>query len=224
MGQHSGLSGGGTLKLLLIDNYDSFTFNLADLLQVAARDLQLALQLRLVRNDAYSLTDLEQWSPTCVVLSPGPNAPDSAGISLELLRNWLGRRPIFGVCLGHQALAVAMGARLTRAPRPMHGKQGAIAHDQRAIYAEMPQEFLAMRYHSLIVDEATLPADLQVSARLHCPENAEEHGMIMGLRHRQYAAESVQFHPESVGTPMGPQLGQAIVKWLIQQRIDGRAD
>ena len=221
MGQHSGISGGRTLKLLLLDNYDSFTFNLLDLLQAAARDLGLALEVRVVRNDAQSLDELKLWLPDCVVLSPGPNTPDVAGICLELLQKWLGQLPIFGVCLGHQALAVALGGRLARAPRPTHGKQGTIAHDNAAIYGEMPQDFLAMRYHSLIVDEQTLPADLQVTSRLHCPEDVAEHGLIMGLRHRRWPAETVQFHPESVGTPLAAQLGRGIVNWLMQQRTAG---
>ncbi len=194
-------------RVVLLDNHDSFTWNLADLLMSAAQTTGIALDLRVVRNTDANLQALQHALPDALVLSPGPNAPADAGQLLPFLRAVLGKLPIWGVCLGHQALAIALGGQVVRAPEPIHGRQALIQHDGMGLFSGLPQPFLAMRYHSLAVDGAALPADVQVSAWL-------DDGLIMGLRSARWACESVQFHPESVGTPEGGQLAQAAVAWL----------
>jgi len=179
--------------ILLIDNYDSFTFNLYQYL------CELGAEVVVRRNDALTVADVRALGPERVVISPGPCTPDEAGISVELIRELAGEVPILGVCLGHQAIGVAFGGQVVRTPRLMHGKTSRISHDGRGVFAGLPNPFIATRYHSLMVDEASLPDDLVVTAR-------SEDGVIMGLRHRRYPVEGVQFHPESILTEVGKDL------------------
>ena len=179
--------------ILLIDNYDSFTFNLYQYL----RELGAEVQVR--RNDEVCVDEVRLLDPERIVLSPGPCTPHEAGVSVELVRQLAPALPILGVCLGHQAVGAAFGARIIRAPKLMHGKTSRITHDRQGVFAGLPSPFTATRYHSLVVDEATLPEELTVSAR-------SEDGLIMGLRHREYPVEGVQFHPESILTEHGRDL------------------
>ena len=198
-------------RVVLLDNHDSFTWNLADLLMTAAACTGVAMDLLVVRNTDASILQLQANPPDALVISPGPNAPDDAGLLVPFLRGVLGQLPIWGVCLGHQALAVALGGQIARAPEPIHGREALIQHDGRGLFHELPQPFAAMRYHSLVVDRATLPADVEVTAWL-------DDGLIMGVRSAKWRCESVQFHPESVGTPAGKVLAKAAVRWLTGQR------
>jgi anthranilate synthase/aminodeoxychorismate synthase-like glutamine amidotransferase len=180
-------------KLLLIDNYDSFTYNLVQAF------LTLGAEVDVHRNDAITLGQARSMPFTHLVISPGPGTPRDAGVSLEFIRAFAGRVPIFGVCLGHQAIVEAFGGRVVRAARLMHGKVSPVVHDGRGLFAGLEQQFVAGRYHSLIAEPESVPAELEVSAR-----TAE--GEIMGVRHRTLSIEGVQFHPESVLTPAGPEL------------------
>jgi para-aminobenzoate synthetase component 2 len=180
-------------KLLMIDNYDSFTYNLVQYLG------ELGAEITVCRNDAIDVDGARTFAPDAVVISPGPGTPAEAGVSVPLLHELAGQLPILGVCLGHQCIAAAFGARVGRASRLMHGKTSPIIHDGRTIFAELSNPFEAMRYHSLLVEPQGLPRCLEVSAR-----TAE--GEIMGLRHREYPIEGVQFHPESIGTGEGKRL------------------
>jgi anthranilate synthase/aminodeoxychorismate synthase-like glutamine amidotransferase len=179
--------------ILLLDNYDSFTYNLYQYLG------ELAAEPRVVRNDEISAEAALALEPRAIVVSPGPGTPDQAGISLELIRRAAGRVPLLGVCLGHQSLGQAFGGRVVRAPRLMHGKTSPIRHDGRTLFAGLSDPFTATRYHSLIVAREGLPDCLEVSAWT-------DDGVIMGLRHREYALEGVQFHPESILTGSGKTL------------------
>ena len=185
--------------LLMIDNYDSFTYNLVQYLGELGEDVHVH------RNDKISLARIEELRPNRLVISPGPCTPKEAGISVEAIRTFGGRIPILGVCLGHQSLAVAYGGEIIRAPRLMHGKTSSIKHDGRTIYRALPNPFDATRYHSLIVNRDKLPDSLEVSA-----ETAE--GEIMGLRHKTLGAEGVQFHPESILTAVGKDLLRNFLK------------
>jgi len=185
--------------LLMIDNYDSFTYNLVQYLGELGEDVHV------YRNDKISLARIEELRPNRLVISPGPCTPKEAGISVEAIRTFGGRIPILGVCLGHQSLAVAYGGEIIRAPRLMHGKTSSIKHDGRTIYRALPNPFDATRYHSLIVNRDKLPDSLEVSA-----ETAE--GEIMGLRHKTLGAEGVQFHPESILTAVGKDLLRNFLK------------
>jgi len=176
--------------ILVIDNYDSFTYNLVQYLG------ELGAEPRVYRNDQVSLDDIERMQPDAIVISPGPGTPEDAGVSLAAIRRFAGRVPILGVCLGHQCIAAAFGGRVVRARELMHGKVSTVVHDGRGIFAGVPSPLAACRYHSLIVDRETLPACLEVTA-------ATEAGDIMGVRHRSWPVEGVQFHPESVFTPNG---------------------
>ena len=176
--------------ILLIDNYDSFTYNLYQYL------CELGAEVLVRRNDKISLDEIAALAPERIVISPGPCTPREAGISIDLIRRFAGEVPILGVCLGHQAIGEAFGGRVVRAPVVMHGKLSRVRHDGRTLFAELPQDFTATRYHSLIVERATLPACLEISA-----ETAD--GIIMGLRHRDLAVEGVQFHPEAILTEHG---------------------
>ncbi len=176
--------------ILLLDNYDSFTYNLAQYLG------QMGQTLEVRRNDEITLDDVEELRPERVVISPGPCTPQEAGISVALIQRFAGKIPILGVCLGHQAIGAAFGGRVVRAKQVMHGKTSEIHHDGKTIFRDLPQDFPATRYHSLIVERSSLPTVLEVSA-----ETAD--GTIMGLRHREVAVEGVQFHPESVLTGSG---------------------
>ena len=181
------------MKLLLLDNYDSFTWNLAQYFG------QLGAEVTVLRNDAIDLAGVRALQPARIVISPGPCAPAQAGVSLALIRHFAGVVPILGVCLGHQAIGEAFGGEVVRARQVVHGKASAIRHDGRGVFAGMAQNFAAARYHSLAVARASLPDCLEVSAQT-------EDGEIMGLRHRSLAVEGVQFHPESVLTEAGHQL------------------
>jgi len=176
--------------ILLIDNYDSFTYNLAQHLG------QLGQKLEVRRNDQITLDQIEKLAPERIVISPGPGVPEDAGITVDVIRRFAGKIPILGVCLGHQAIGYAFGGRVVRAPTIMHGKTSQILHDGKTIFRKVPQRFTATRYHSLVVDREGLPRELQVSART-------SDGTIMGLRHRKLRVEGVQFHPESVLTEVG---------------------
>jgi anthranilate synthase/aminodeoxychorismate synthase-like glutamine amidotransferase len=179
--------------ILMIDNYDSFTYNLVQYLG----ELGAGIEVR--RNDQTTLEEIERMAPERIVISPGPKTPTEAGICLELIQKFTGRMPILGVCLGHQAIGQAFGGKVVRAPAIMHGKTSEIHHDGKTIFAGLPNPFPATRYHSLIVERASLPACLEVSA-------TSPDGLIMGLRHKEMKVEGVQFHPESVLTAVGKQL------------------
>ena len=181
--------------ILLLDNYDSFTYNLAQYLGQMGQDLEVR------RNDEITLEEIEEEWPERIVISPGPCTPNEAGISVALIQRFAGEIPILGVCLGHQSIGAAFGGRVVRAPQIMHGKTSEIHHDGKTIFKGLPQDFVATRYHSLIVERESLPKSLEISA-----ETAN--GIIMGQRHRQMPVEGVQFHPESVLTEVGFQLLQ----------------
>ncbi len=185
--------------LLMIDNYDSFTYNLVQYLGELGEDVQV------YRNNKISLAQVGELRPSRLVISPGPCTPKEAGISVELIRAYGGKIPILGVCLGHQSIAVAYGGDIIRAPRLMHGKTSPIRHDGKTIYRTLPNPFEATRYHSLIVNRQNLPDSLEVSA-----ETAE--GEIMGLRHKTLGVEGVQFHPESILTSVGKDLLRNFLK------------
>jgi len=179
--------------LLIIDNYDSFTYNLVQYLG------ELGTEVQVYRNDKISIEEIELLAPERLVVSPGPCTPKEAGISVEALRHFAGRIPVLGVCLGHQSLAYAFGGEIIRADRLMHGKTSMVHHDGKTIFQKLPNPFEATRYHSLIVNRRTIPRDLEISA-----ETGD--GEIMGLRHRPTGAEGVQFHPESILTKAGMDL------------------
>jgi para-aminobenzoate synthetase component II len=179
--------------ILLIDNYDSFTYNLYQYL------CELGAEVVVRRNDKIGLEEIAALAPERIVISPGPCTPHEAGVSIEVIRRFAGEIPILGVCLGHQAIGAAFGGRVVRAPVAMHGKLSRVRHDGQTIFDGLPQEFTATRYHSLIVERETLPDCLEISA-----ETAD--GLIMGLRHRDFAVEGVQFHPEAILTEHGHEL------------------
>ena len=176
--------------ILMIDNYDSFTWNLVQYLEVLGREV------RVERNDAIDVRGIEALRPEAIVISPGPKTPDEAGVTLEVVRTFTGRLPILGVCLGHQAIGQTFGGRIVPAPSLMHGKTSLIRHDGLGLFRGLDNPFEATRYHSLVVEPGSVPAALEVSA-------TTEDGVIMGLRHRSHPTEGVQFHPESVLTPSG---------------------
>jgi anthranilate synthase/aminodeoxychorismate synthase-like glutamine amidotransferase len=176
--------------ILLLDNYDSFTYNLAQYLG------QMGQQLEVRRNDQITLEEIEERKPERIVISPGPCTPAEAGVSVPLIKRFAGKIPILGVCLGHQAIGAAFGGHVIRAKEVMHGKTSAIHHDGKTIFRGLPQDFPATRYHSLIVEKESLPDELEISA-------TTADGTIMGLRHKKLKVEGVQFHPESVLTDAG---------------------
>jgi anthranilate synthase/aminodeoxychorismate synthase-like glutamine amidotransferase len=184
--------------LLLIDNYDSFTYNLAQYLG------ELGAEVRVVRNDAIGVDEIGRLAPAQIVISPGPCTPNEAGISLDVIRKYAGKIPILGVCLGHQAIGQAFGGRIVRAPVVMHGKVSRIFHDERGLFEGLPNPFDATRYHSLVIEPETRPDVLEITAKTWSDE-------IMGVRHKGYAGtrapvEGVQFHPESIMTTQGKAL------------------
>jgi anthranilate synthase/aminodeoxychorismate synthase-like glutamine amidotransferase len=187
--------------IAMLDNYDSFTYNLVQYLG------ELGGKVRVFRNDAVTVDELEALAPSHLVISPGPGTPDDAGITLALIERLAGRVPLFGVCLGHQAIGQAFGGKVVRAGRVMHGKVSRIRHDASGVFAGIPDDFVATRYHSLVVERGSLPACLAVTAQ-------SEDGEIMGLRHRSLAVEGVQFHPEALLTEHGHR--------MLQNFIEGR--
>jgi anthranilate synthase/aminodeoxychorismate synthase-like glutamine amidotransferase len=183
--------------VFVLDNYDSFTYNLVQYLG------ELGAEVEVRRNDQVTVADIEAMHPERIVVSPGPCTPNEAGISVELIRHLAGKVPILGVCLGHQAIGAAFGGEVARAPKLMHGKTSEVQHDGRTIFRGVPSPLTATRYHSLIVREENLPEDLEVSA---WTSDGTGSRTIMGLRHRKFAVEGVQFHPESVLTVEGKHL------------------
>lgn len=179
--------------LLMIDNYDSFTYNLVQYLR------QLGAKVRVIRNNAATVDQIETWKPSAIVISPGPGRPENAGITMEVIRRFSGRIPLLGVCLGHQAIGAAFGAEVISAARLMHGKTSRITADGKGLYKGIKKPFDAMRYHSLALSRETLPGCLQITSE-------SEDGEIMGIRHREHPTEGIQFHPESIMTPVGKRL------------------
>lgn len=189
--------------IFVLDNYDSFTYNLVQYIGELGADVEVR------RNDQVTVQEVENMHPEKIVISPGPCTPHEAGISVDLVRHFAATTPILGVCLGHQAIGEAFGGHIIRAPHVMHGKTSAVVHDNRTVFQGLPMPMTATRYHSLIVEEKNLPADLEISAW-----TTEKDGTrtIMGLRHRKHAVEGVQFHPESVLTDAGKKLVENFLK------------
>lgn len=179
--------------ILMIDNYDSFVYNLKAYFE------ELGADMRVVRNDALTLGDIRRMSPSGIVISPGPGTPEAAGLSCDIVREFSCDIPILGVCLGHQVIGSVFGAAVHKGKRPMHGKVTPVSHGKRGLFTGLPQDFLVTRYHSLVVDEETLPAVLQVDART-------ADGAVMGISHRTRPVYGVQFHPEAVLTEYGHEL------------------
>lgn len=181
--------------IFMIDNYDSFTYNLVQYFYMLGEEVTVR------RNDKVTISEIEALKPEALVISPGPGNPDSAGISLEAIAYFAGKLPMLGVCLGHQAIGQAFGGKVVHARNLMHGKTSPVTHDGKGLFEKIPQNFKAMRYHSLAVEAATLPDCLQISAR-------SDDGEIMAMRHREFPIESIQYHPESIATVTGKrQLG-----------------
>ena len=191
--------------LLMIDNYDSFTFNLVQYLQVLGAEVQV------VRNDAMTVDEIEKLAPQRIVISPGPCTPNEAGVSLEVIERLGPTTPILGVCLGHQGIGQAYGGKVVRAGRIMHGKTSPIRHQGQGVFAGLPDGYEATRYHSLVVERASLPQALEITAWTENEDGSFEE--IMGLRHREHPVEGVQFHPESILTGHG----HALLKNFLQR-------
>ena len=179
--------------LLVIDNYDSFTYNLVQYLGELGQDI------RVYRNDKITLKEIESLKPEKIVISPGPCTPKEAGISVDLIKQFAGRIPILGVCLGHQSIGYALGGEIIHAKKLMHGKTSMINHDGKTIFKNLPNPFEATRYHSLVIERESIPDELEISAET-------DDGEIMGVRHKEYIIEGVQFHPESILTKVGKDL------------------
>jgi anthranilate synthase component 2 len=193
-------------RIFMIDNYDSFTYNLVQELG------ELGAAVEVARNDAFEVADIARAAPDGIVISPGPGTPDDAGLSSAVVAELGGDIPILGVCLGHQCIGEVFGGRIIRAPELLHGKTSQVHHDGAGVFAGLPSPFIATRYHSLVVDERTLPAELEVTAR-----TAE--GLIMGLRHRALPMEGVQFHPESILTTAGMDLLRNFLDRLVPAAV-----
>ncbi len=186
--------------LLMIDNYDSFTYNLVQYFA------ELGAKVKTVRNDSITVDEIEALKPEAIVVSPGPCTPNEAGVSVETIKRFTGKLPILGVCLGHQSMGVAYGGKVVRASRLMHGKTSPISHDGKGVFEKLPSPFEATRYHSLLIEEKTIPDCLEVSAR-------SDTGEIMGVRHKKFPnVEGVQFHPESILTTHGKELCRNFLK------------
>jgi anthranilate synthase/aminodeoxychorismate synthase-like glutamine amidotransferase len=185
--------------IAMIDNYDSFTYNLVQYLG------ELGAEVSVFRNDQVTVHEIEALQPSHIVISPGPGTPDHAGITLRLIETVRGRIPLLGVCLGHQAIGQAFGGKVVRAKQVMHGKVSRVRHDAKGIFASVPDEFIATRYHSLVVERQSLPACLTITAQ-------SEDGEIMGLRHRELPIEGVQFHPEALLTEHGHRMLQNFIE------------
>jgi anthranilate synthase component 2 len=184
--------------LLMLDNYDSFTYNLVQYLG------ELGADVKVVRNDETTVAEIDALTPERIVVSPGPCTPNEAGVSLELLKHFAGKVPTLGVCLGHQSLGQAFGGEVVRAREPMHGKTSLVYHNGEGVFADLPNPFTVTRYHSLVVKRETLPDCLEITAWTQYPDGSMDE--IMGLRHREYMLEGVQFHPESILTEHGHDL------------------
>jgi anthranilate synthase/aminodeoxychorismate synthase-like glutamine amidotransferase len=189
--------------VFVLDNYDSFTYNLVQYLG------ELGAKIEVRRNDRVTIAEVEAMHPERIVISPGPCMPRDAGISIALIRHFAGKIPVLGVCLGHQAIGAVFGGNVVRAPHLMHGKTSAVTHDNKTIFHGLPTPMTATRYHSLIVEEKDLPAELEISAWTKEKDGTRT---IMGLRHRKFAVEGVQFHPESVLTDAGKKLVENFLK------------
>ncbi|MGD1152590.1 MAG: aminodeoxychorismate/anthranilate synthase component II [Syntrophales bacterium] len=190
--------------ILMIDNYDSFTYNLVQYLG------QLDQAVTVYRNDEITLEDIRNIAPEAIFLSPGPCTPKEAGITVDVIREFHKSTPIMGVCLGHQAIGYAFGGNVVRAGRLMHGKTSPIINDGKTIFKGLPNPFIAGRYHSLLIEEASLPSCLMISART-------EEGEIMGVRHQEYVVEGIQFHPESILTPQGKRILRNFLELIIKK-------
>ena len=197
-------------RLLLIDNYDSFTYNLVQAFLVLGADV------RVYRNDAITVSEALALAPTHLCISPGPGTPYDAGVSMDMIRAFAGKVPVLGVCLGHQSIVEVFGGKVVRAGRLMHGKTSLVRHDGRTVFEGLPQPCEVGRYHSLIANPGSLPAELEVSGQT--PE-----GEIMGVRHRSLLVEGVQFHPESILTPEGPRLMQNFLAFTSGARSNERS-
>jgi len=182
--------------LVIIDNYDSFTYNIVQTVAASGLKKGLVEDIRVFRNDKITVKEIEALQPDRLLISPGPRTPKEAGISIEAIQYFSGKLPILGVCLGHQSLGVAFGGTVVRARRIMHGKTSPMSHDNKGVFTGLPDPFDGMRYHSLIVEESDLPSCLEITCRT-------DEGELMGLRHKELAIEGVQFHPESIMTPAG---------------------
>jgi anthranilate synthase/aminodeoxychorismate synthase-like glutamine amidotransferase len=192
--------------ILLIDNYDSFTYNLVQRLG----EIDSGLDVRIYRNDELTVSQVRAMAPERIILSPGPCTPNEAGICVPLIEQLHGEIPILGVCLGHQSIGQAFGGKIVRAPELMHGKTDRISHDGRGMFADIENPFVATRYHSLVIQPESLPECLEVSAWV---EDRKGNRTIMGVRHREYAVEGWQFHPESFLTEPGPKLLERFLTW-----------
>lgn len=185
--------------ILVIDNYDSFTYNLVQYLGELGREIPVAAEIKVIRNNQITIEEIEELQPGRILLSPGPCTPDDAGITLDVIRHFAGKIPLLGVCLGHQAIGQAFGGSVVRAPYLMHGKTSQVLHDSRTIFEGVENPFIATRYHSLIVERNSVPPVFEISA-------TTSDGLVMGLRHREFICEGVQFHPESIMTGEGRKL------------------
>ncbi len=197
--------------IVIIDNYDSFTYNIVQTIG----GLGLGLEITVFRNDQVDIETIARLNPTRLLISPGPCAPEQAGISMAAIRHFSGKVPVLGVCLGHQAIGQAFGGKVVRAGRLMHGKTSPVSHDGKGVFTGLPQPFAAMRYHSLVVADEGLPDCLTVTART-------DQGELMGLRHKTLAVEGVQFHPESIMTPDGVRLLANFVSPNYQEMLEGQ--
>lgn len=186
--------------ILIIDNYDSFTYNLVHIVAEYTDDYKV------VRNDAITIEEVKELNPDKILISPGPGRPANAGITESVIKEFGADTPILGVCLGHQAIGEVFGGKVVHAPKLMHGKTSTIEHDGKSVFENIPDNFIATRYHSLVLDPDQIPDELEISAH-------SEDGVIMGLRHRKYPIEGIQFHPESILTKEGPQL---IKNWVLK--------
>ena len=192
--------------ILMIDNYDSFTYNLVQYLR------QIGEGVAVKRNDRIAIDEIESMAPQVIVISPGPGRPESAGVSLETISRFSGKVPILGVCLGHQSIAHAFGAKVVSAKRLMHGKTSMVAGDGKGVFSGIQADFQAMRYHSLAVEKESMPDCLEVTA-------TAEDGEIMGIRHREHLTEGIQFHPESIMTPVGKRLLRNFLKMVPNKEV-----
>ncbi len=192
--------------ILVLDNYDSFTYNLVQRMG----EIDPTADIRVVRNDKLTVAEIRQLAPERILISPGPCSPSEAGISVDIVKELAGVIPILGVCLGHQSIGQALGGKIVRAPELMHGKTDRIYHDGRGFFEGLPNPFVATRYHSLVIDPASLPATLEVSAWV---DDEQGHRQIMGVRHRSLLVEGWQFHPESFLTEPGIELIRRFLKW-----------